>query len=511
MLRSRRFALVAAVAVLGLAACGDAKPSTTAGKAPAVIHVGGVGGAAGAKPATANASIAVGDRMMAPYGQITYVFDGTFPDLGSSAAAWTLPTNPQIDQARLSAIAAALGITDTAVRAVPAEQGGGWQLGSADYTGPSLAAGTDAMGSWWFNSGPTTDANVAAACGVTDPVAVDASGATVAPPPTTVECPVPQPPANVPTKDDALARAKQQFQAMGYDTAAYDWDTYADEWSASVTGYLLLGGHRSPLTVSMGFGGEGVVSYASGHLASPQAAGDYPTVDGATALARLNDTTGKWGWFGGPMVMARGGVAIDAVATGAASSGSAGSGGAAVTPTPQALPPDTSTASAPVEPGAPAATMPIVPTGDTMPAPEPITITLSTVKADLTTVWAEDGTVFILPAYTFGSADGGAYTIVAVDETYLDMPEPAVIDPTVVEPMPVETAPAVAPEVTTEQAAVLVGLTLDEATAAAEANGWLVRVSTLDGASQPLTMDFLSNRVNVSVQAGTVVAIDNVG
>ena len=43
-MRSRRLALVAAVAVLGLAACGDAKPSTTAGKAPAVIHVGGAGG-----------------------------------------------------------------------------------------------------------------------------------------------------------------------------------------------------------------------------------------------------------------------------------------------------------------------------------------------------------------------------------------------------------------------------------------------------------------------------------
>jgi hypothetical protein len=66
-------------------------------------------------------------------------------------------------------------------------------------------------------------------------------------------------------------------------------------------------------------------------------------------------------------------------------------------------------------------------------------------------------------------------------------------------------------EITIDDAAVLVGLTLDEATAAAEANGWLVRVSTLDGVAQPVTMDYLGNRVNLSVQDGSVVGIDNIG
>jgi hypothetical protein len=148
---------------------------------------------------------------------------------------------------------------------------------------------------------------------------------------------------------------------------------------------------------------------------------------------------------------------------------------------------------------------------DSIPAPEPITITLNSMKLDLTTVWGEDGTVYILPAYTFGSADGGNATIVAVDESLLDLPEPVAVDPAVTEPMPVETTPAAASEVSLDQAAVLVGLSLDEATAAAEANGWLLRVSTLDGQAQPLTMDFLANRVNVSVQDGSVVAIDNIG
>jgi hypothetical protein len=161
--------------------------------------------------------------------------------------------------------------------------------------------------------------------------------------------------------------------------------------------------------------------------------------------------------------------------------------------------------------------MPVMPTGDTMPAPEPITVHLTTVKLDLTTVWAEDGTVYILPAYTFGATDGGSFTIVAVDESLLDLPAPAPVDTTVVDPVPVDPAPTgtgvvAVPEVTVEQAAaVLVGLSLDEATKVAEGNGWTVRVSTLDGAPQMLTMDYLSNRVDVAVTAGTVTGVDNIG
>jgi hypothetical protein len=306
----------------------------------------------------------------------------------------------------------------------------------------------------------------------------------------------------VPSKDDALARAKQQFQSMGYDVASYEWESYADEWGASANGYLLLDGHRSMLTLSIGFGGEGVVTWASGTLATPQPAGDYPMVDGAAALARLNDRTGKWGWFGGPGVMARGGVAIDAVAA------------VAATPTPEPVPPAT-VAIAPTADTIPA------PTADTIPAPQPITITLTSVKLDLTSVWSNDGTVYLVPAYTFGAADGGVYTIVSVDETYLDLPDPAPIDttplPSVVD-VPVDagsggagTVGTVAMPTVEAAASALVGLTLDAAKVAAEANGWVLRVSTLDGQGQNLTMDYLTNRVNVSVTAGSVVGVDNIG
>ena len=62
---------------------------------------------------------------------------------------------------------------------------------------------------------------------------------------------------------------------------------------------------------------------------------------------------------------------------------------------------------------------------------EPVTVTLNSVKPDLTMVWAADQTIWLLPAYTFGSADGGMYTVIAVTDEYIQQPvaEPGTTTP----------------------------------------------------------------------------------
>jgi len=155
---------------------------------------------------------------------------------------------------------------------------------------------------------------------------------------------------------------------------------------------------------------------------------------------------------------------------------------------------------------------------------EPITVTLTDVRLDLTMVWDADGVVWLLPAYTFSDADGGQYTVIAIDDSFislpeeLPMPEPMPIEET----LPLETLPVGAPiepapidnmEMVDQAAATeaLVGLTLEEASKAAEGLGWEVRVSTLDGEPQVVTMDLRTNRVNVAVVDGVVTAVDSVG
>ena len=58
---------------------------------------------------------------------------------------------------------------------------------------------------------------------------------------------------------------------------------------------------------------------------------------------------------------------------------------------------------------------------------------------------------------------------------------------------------------------VVVGLTEDAATTAAEANGWTLRVIRRDGDDLPITMEYRTNRVNVDVTDGEVTAVLNIG
>jgi hypothetical protein len=511
MLRSRRIALIATIAVIGLSACGDAGSTTTAGKQPAVIHLAAGGSGNSGKFAAGAAETS--DAMMMPFQDITYVYDGAYPDLGTSAPAWMLPGSPSVDQARVADLAKLLGVEGD-VRALSPEMGGGWMVGAEDYTTSNLTVASDGMISWWFNPAPMATSSVGVGCAapaVEPAVAPDATSDTIAPDATMPVAPcsdVPTPPQGVPSKDEALASAKSLFTDMGYDMSQFEFDTYADEWGANVTGFLLLGGHRSPLTVSVGYGENGAITWASGSLATPQQAGDYPLVSGQDALQRLNDQDGMWAMYGGPGMMAKGGAALDATTAIATREVSVAETVAAaptpvdsVTDEPQVI--DTT----PVE---------------SLPPIEPITVHLNATRLDLTMVWAEDGTIWLLPAYTFTAVDegdfaGGEYTIIAVDDAFIDTPDPVTVDSAVPEAtLPIDTVAV--PQTTgeaelgVEQAgAVLVGLTLDEATKVAEGNGWTVRVAVLDGELQIGTMDLQPNRVNVAVEAGTVTAVDSIG
>ena len=288
----------------------------------------------------------------------------------------------------------------------------------------------------------------------------------------------------------------------------------------------------------------GIVTWASGALAEPQRASDYPLVGVEAAVARLNDESGQWMQYGvSPMVAARmevsggTGVATATVVGGSDDTQSEPGEAGSVTATGEATPVTDvggAPASLPDQIGEP---VQIVPTGcdasapceSYVPeAPEAITVTLTDVHLGLSMVWAQDGTVWLLPAYTFTAADDGQYSVIAVDDSFIALPDPVLVDPMPIEPAPetVPVDPASVPAETTvvppsdgsatsvdlgAAQEVLVGLTVEEATRVAADNGWTVRVSTLEGEPQPVTMDLQSNRVNLSVADGIVTGLDGIG
>ena len=530
MIRSRRLALVAIVFAFGIASCGD--PSTTAPLAnqPKVIQLAGAQrGAAEMAPAAATAGAA--DSKMAFMAPTNFVYDGELPTLDGPAASWYFAPGQQPDPDRIAKLAAAFGIQGE-VRAMPQDMGGGWAVGPEDYSGPVLTVGSDGMLSWWLSAAPSVISSGCAVAESTEPAigagvagssgtAVDAvAPAETAPAatPTTEllpvpDCPTPQPPAGVPTKEEALAKAKELFASWGYDVDSYQFDEpYADEWSASVNASLLLDGMKAPIMLSVGFGENGTVTYASGSLATAQRGGDYPTVGAAAGLERLQAQQNQYLGLGDPAIMR-------ATDQGAPQTDIAVAGTAVAAPGVGAVAPDI----APIcEAGAATDCGPV--------NNEPVTVTLNSVKNDLTMVWAADNTIWLLPAYTFGSADGGIYSVIAVPDSFIEQPEEVATTEPVGDPnvtvvldnppapvvsgclaVPTDRTTPVPADAVKYVADAVIGYCVADAQKLADSLGYQVRVARENGVDLQVTADYSETRINVAVENGAITEVLSIG
>lgn len=450
MIRSHRFAFAAAVVAFGLSACGNPDTTTPLAdqKLPQVIQLAnGQSGTGGAVPAAASDSAANAstDSKIAFMGSTKFVYDGALPVLDGQVGSWFFAPGQKAEVDRITKLAASLGVQGE-VRTLSADQGGGWAVGPEDYSSAVLTVSSDGMLTWYLSAAPSAISSVGCASvsgiastepalgapGVLDavapvetPPAADVPAGTapatdIAPDVAPTDCPAPNPPAGVPTKDQALAKATQLFADWGYDVNSFQFDEpSADEWGASVNASLLLEGLKAPVMLSVGFGENGTITYASGFLSTPQRGADYPTIGAAAGLERLKTQNQFIGLDRGMGVSnVAGGVATPDVAMG----------------------PDTATGVAPIVDPTIAPCEPEAATVDCAPIPvDPITVTLNSVKADLTMVWAADNTIWLLPAYTFGSADGGLYIVNAVDDVYLHQadPGPATKEPVVDQGVPI--------------------------------------------------------------------------
>ena len=121
------------------------------------------------------------------------------------------------------------------------------------------------------------------------------------------------------------------------------------------------------------------------------------------------------------------------------------------------------------------------------------------------------------------NADGDVGTVLAVEEKYLSYGDSEVTDGSDPEPTPVEPgssdgSPGVVPGgavnptnpvVALDDASLkkLIGLTEAEAQKVATEMGWQVRVAMRDGEAYMLTMDYQTNRVNLTITKGYVTAV----
>ena len=463
----------AVFALFAVSSCGDDPDAS--GPPILVLSAADGGGWSASAPAASDMSTAEGmdEKMMWGFQQnFTAAVD--LPALDSNAPSYTL-TAGDVSTDSMNALKAAFGVTKDFV-AQDANQGGGYLSGNYDGTTSTLYVSSDAMHYWSYS--PAWDQSSISS----RPCIMEEAVATSDVPTTDVMneiCAEPVAPENVPTKAEAEALFAKTISALGVKSNDLILDSYADEWGASVTGYLKIDGVRSPLSWSIGYGADAAITWASGVFADVQDGASYPRIGTAAAIERLNSQqAGNWG---GPMV--RGGYAYD---TGVSSD---------------------------------------VVTTEVMPlidAPEPVVqeISIVGVEEELVTLYGADGSIYLVPGYTFIAAEdeygyAGRYTVSALPDEYMQVSDAvnevpmteAPVDDTAVATPSVD--PAVDPDMSVAQdvADTVLGMSEAEATQTAEAKGLTVRVGSRDGEDFALTMDYRTDRVTLTVVAGIVTAV----
>jgi hypothetical protein len=476
------------------------------------------------EPAMEESMAVDGDDMASSYMPMwsivtDFVVGDELPALPAESTGFVYRAGSSVPEATALALAAALGV-DPQPQERPSEYMVDWAFGPDDGSAPSLSIDAYAQHYWWYSSGwndrELADAMAEPAC----TESVDDEGNV------TLDCPdwEPEPPVGVPTGTEAEARAREIIAAAGFDPDSLTFEVFADEWYASVyaTEALIEGLEGlSGANWNFGFGAEGVLEYAGGQFATPEAVGPYPLVGIDAAVARLTEMYldgSAW-----PM-------AVDAPAVDMAVEDTMVEDTMAV---------DEEITIAEPEPAPPTTVPPVESEIIEEFVPTEITVALVDVQADLW--WTEDvdGNVWLLPAYRFIGDDGNWYTVPAVTDEYMvetpvyDEPVPMEVEPTVDDarssgaagsgfaPSP-ELLDMLAPlDLADVDSAVIAALeqiamgdlAVSEQLFADTALefGVEMRVVERDGEPLEVTEDYRTDRINVVVVDGNVVAIAGIG
>lgn len=440
---------------------------------------------AGAAESTADAAMPNNKMVaVAPY-EVEYEVEGDLPALDDKAQSWKSKGAPSKKQ--MNSIVKALGVKGDLV-ARKKDEGGGFVAGPIDGSAPSVSFGDaefDPYLNWYYSAAWATSSRsskpaVAPDTATSDPATSDA---VVGVPEEMTK------PENLPSKDEARDSAKSIMSEAGVDVRDDDIEVYADEWSVSVTAWTRVGEVRAPMSWTFGFGDEGAITWAGGNLLSFEKGPKFPRIGALAGVDRLGDPKYS-GWYGyGPVAK---GVTEPAFA-------------------------DDSAVVAPSPAGDATRTDPVAPTVQT--------VVITGVKESLTPIIDADNVMWLVPSYEYTVKDGYTISALAITDEFIQQSTPTpdtavgggtsggsgssgVSEGSGGSAGSGETLPAVdVPALSQKEAVTLVGLSEDEAMKVAESNGWITRVSSRDGEDYQLTMDYVTNRVNLAIVDGKVTGV----
>ena len=254
--------------------------------------------------------------------------------------------------------------------------------------------------------------------------------------------------------DDAIARTKEILRKAEVPTKNVSFSAVQKDETTKVSGIFSLDGIRTNMAIAFTFGSDGSVLQASGPLFDFKEALMYPLLSPQDAVGRLTSNM-----------------------------------------------------------------FTSVHTSDVVRSAEQTngTISISGAEVTLMQIVLNNRSSMLLPAYTFTNSLGEVATVLAVADKYLSYGDSIVTggrdsEPTLwpgrvtttTKPVNTVTVPSVLAQDTVN---VLVGLTEANAVKMAADKNWIVRIAKRDAEEFMLTMDYITNRVNLTVIAGVVTQV----
>lgn len=194
----------------------------------------------------------------------------------------------------------------------------------------------------------------------------------------------------------AIELASALLGSIGVDTTSVDWQVDRYFGRTAAIAWQLVGGSRTQLSWQVAFDPSGDLVQASGFSAGIEEVPGYPVLGAASAVTR--STSSPWSAIGPTFI------------SGPAATGPPASPGPSPRPsaTPSAL-------------DRPAVTVPVT------------TATVADATLGLAQYWQPDGGVLMLPSYTLTAEDGSRWSLLAVDEPYVQFAD---------QPYPIDVLPA---------------------------------------------------------------------
>lgn len=289
-----------------------------------------------------------------------------------------------------------------------------YQVGSKDWTGPTLQLYWSNTGSWYYNNPAAySQPSVGCASPGSEPAPDKPE---VEPSQPNTDCVYePRAPKNLPTVAEARAQAVKIFNETGLSVAAKDIRIQADSWGVFANASFEVEGQPIGIEWSLAWGENGMITGAGGHTFSVTDMGKFNNISDRDAVERVGD----WRWYGGiasswyPDMFGTSTSADKSISSDVAPAPVSSGAGTVSSDSPV----DVTASSEPVPVGEDIAPQP-------ERTPEKITVTLNKSVRALLTIVDKSGTTWLVPGYIFFDKDGSVYPVLSVVPGVIELPEP---------------------------------------------------------------------------------------